>query len=311
MWLPNSENTARQLKAALIQWARVILPDPPPGPDATNSFPASLDSLLEGIVSYLPPERLKKARPAVHGHEDEEFTAYGGTPHVHVRVPARHRERYRATIRVRVSRPGWLTTSWLAGLVIAVVLLRGRLNLPVLFSTSRGAVGEAGTAATLLLALLAVFATMLVSPGGHPLASRLLLVTRSLILVDSAAVLYGVGSLLLHNSQQPPPATLWSALAWVSGIVAVLLTFSRLLPIGPRRKDLQARRILTRIKDASDNIVARVRARKISEPSPQLDQGALNIPAADGYHYGDDHPWSPGHQARLVNDLRNAGEFRD
>jgi hypothetical protein len=243
------------------------------------------------------------ARPAVGGKADEEFAVDGGTPHVHIRVPAHQRARYRATIRVRVSRPGWLTSSWLAGLVIAVVLIRGRLNLSVLFSTAPGAVGEAGTAATLLLAVLAVFATVLVGPGGHPLASKLLQAARFLILIDSAAVLYGVGSLLLYKRQQPPPATLWSALAWVSGTVAVLLTFSRLLPTGPRGKDREARLVPAWIKKASSNIVTLARKARAEKRGPQLDQGVVSIPAADGYHYGDDHPWHPDHQTDLISDL--------
>ena len=71
----------------------------------------------------------------------------------------------------------------------------------VLFSNA----SEASTAATLLLALLAVLATMLVSPGTHPLASRLLWGARILIAIDSVVVLWAVGSLLLHIFSQPSP----------------------------------------------------------------------------------------------------------
>jgi len=35
----------------------------------------------------------------------------------------------------------------------------------------------------------------------------------------------------------------------------------------------------------------------------QPDPGALSITPADGYQYGDDHPWSDDKQARLVAHL--------
>jgi hypothetical protein len=35
----------------------------------------------------------------------------------------------------------------------------------------------------------------------------------------------------------------------------------------------------------------------------QPDPGALSITPADGYQYGDDHPWSHDKQARLVDRL--------
>jgi hypothetical protein len=33
---------------------------------------------------------------------------------------------------------------------------------------------------------------------------------------------------------------------------------------------------------------------------PQPDPGALSIASADGYQYGDDHPWTPAKQTELV-----------
>jgi hypothetical protein len=35
----------------------------------------------------------------------------------------------------------------------------------------------------------------------------------------------------------------------------------------------------------------------------QPDPGALSITPADGYQYGDDHPWSDDKQGRLVDRL--------
>jgi hypothetical protein len=83
---------------------------------------------------------------------------------------------------------------------------------------------EAGTAATLLLALLGVFATMLVRPGEHPLAARLLLLARSLILIDAVVVLLGVGNLVLHRTGHAVPVALWTGLAIAACAVFVLFT---------------------------------------------------------------------------------------
>ena len=93
----------------------------------------------------------------------------------------------------------------------------------------------ADDAATLLLALLAVIATVLTRPGEHPLASRLLLLTRILIMADAVVVLIASGALVLHRANQPVNGTLWDVLVGITIAVAVLLTLSRLLPLGRYR----------------------------------------------------------------------------
>jgi hypothetical protein len=160
------------------------------------------------------------------------FSVFGYAPHVHIHPPGAALLRYRAAIFVRVSRPGWLTQAWLVSLVIAGVIGIGRFNLLSVYSGA--ATGEAGTAATLLLALLGVFATMLLHPGEHPLASRLLLMARLLIFTQVGAVLIGVGNLVLHNARHPVPVTLWTFLAIIAGTAAILFTASWLLPIALR-----------------------------------------------------------------------------
>jgi hypothetical protein len=142
---------------------------------------------------------------------------------------------------------------------------------------------------------------MLVGPGAHPLASRLLMAARFLILIDSGAVLIAVGNLLLDSSGQRPGGD-WTALTWVSGIVAILLTLSRLLPKAPRGKGLPSRLAWTWIK----NLPARIREARKAAERPRQDRGAVTIPAADGYHFGDDHSWSQANQARLVTELKRA-----
>ena len=156
----------------------------------------------------------------------------GLSPHVHIRVPATPPTRYRATILVRTSRQGWLTASWLVAMLIAVIMGFGKADLPVLFPPN-AASGEAGTAATLLLALVGVIATWLVRPGEHPLASRLLEAVRILMLADVAAVLVGTGDLVLHRMTKPLPEDLWLILFWVACVMAGFVTLARVFPVAP------------------------------------------------------------------------------
>lgn len=164
----------------------------------------------------------------------------GHMPHVHINPPNGSFVRYRAAIFVRVSRPGWLTASWGVTFVIGAVIIVGRLNLPVFYSQgttgNAATAAQAGTAAILLLTLLGVFATMLLRPGEHPLASRLLRMARFLILLDAAVVLVSVGYLILH--QHPIPLTVWTWTASVACAVFVLFTISWLVPVArpPRRE---------------------------------------------------------------------------
>ncbi len=171
--------------------------------------------------------------PWEEGKPAEPISARGGSPHVHVRVPAAIPYRSAARIFLRVSRPGWLTASWVVALVVGAVMFAGRLRLSVIFSTAPGTPpgSEAGTAATLLLALLGVVAAVLARPGEHPLASRLLFWTRLLILIDAGVVLSATGALVLHRPQAPVTGTLWNVLLGLSLLVAVLLSISRFLPM--------------------------------------------------------------------------------
>jgi hypothetical protein len=38
-------------------------------------------------------------------------------------------------------------------------------------------------------------------------------------------------------------------------------------------------------------------------PSSEVGLGVVNVPAADGYHFADDHPWGEEQQAALVKSL--------
>lgn len=90
---------------------------------------------------------------------------------------------------------------------------------------------------------------------------------------------------------------------------------SRLLPRGPHRKEAQtqraarqlSRRALTaaqRTLSLAVNATAWVRKAVARTPGSEPDGGGLHIPAADGYHYGDDNPWGPEDLTALVTELR-------
>jgi hypothetical protein len=196
-----------------------------PAPDTPIGWRRRLKSWLRSLIYWEPI-----ADVAVPGH----------TPRVHINPPDAAFVRYRAAIFVRVSRPGWLTASWGVTFVIGAAIVAGWRNLPVFFSngaTENTAIAaQAGTAAILLLTLLGVIATMLLRPGEHPLASRLLRTARLLVLVDAAVVLVSVGYLVLH--QHSIPLTVWTWLTRVVCVVFVLFTISWLVPAGrPRRRE--------------------------------------------------------------------------
>jgi hypothetical protein len=216
-------------------------------------------------------------------------TSAGKTPHVPIRVPAGPR-RYRATIYLRVSLSGWLTASWLVALVIFISIFVGRLQLAALFAPAP-APGQAGTAASLLLALLGVFASWLIRPGEHPLAARLLRLARGLIAIDVAVLLIAVGNLLLHPATHQPNAALWNWLTGFAAAVALLLSCSMLLPPWPWRK-------VTTYEAPHREAAYRSEA----EPTLQAAEG-LPLQAPDGFSYGDEHSWGPYEQQALVQEL--------
>lgn len=174
------------------------------------------------------------ARPCDPRDPAPEIRTPGFSPHVHLRIPRESTVRYRAAVQVRVSRNGWLLASLLVGGLIAVVLGVGWLKLAVIFQALPGsAPGEAGTAATLLLALLGVIASWLTRPGEHPLAARLLRLVRVLIMIDIAAVLVATGDLVVHRTTRNLPTPLWAGLALLSIVLAVMLVLSWLMPRRP------------------------------------------------------------------------------
>jgi hypothetical protein len=156
----------------------------------------------------------------------------GGTPHASVQLRSSDKIRYRATIFLRVSRRGWMTSSWLVAVVNCVFMLAGLYDLSALFSATTG---QAVEVVTLVPALAGVFTTMLVGSREHPFVTRLLLPVRLLMLADFVAVILAVGVLVLHSDKQPLPTPLWSCLAGVTAMIAFLLTLSWFLPATRKR----------------------------------------------------------------------------
>jgi len=46
----------------------------------------------------------------------------------------------------------------------------------------------------------------------------------------------------------------------------------------------------------------------MTAPATRRDRGAVTVPAADGYHFGDDHPWGTDEQNSLISMLNTARE---
>jgi hypothetical protein len=246
--------------------------------------PTGVDiSKMVAVPAVAPPPEPDAQKPVV-------IRTPGKTPHVAIRVPAGAR-RYRATIYLRVSLTGWLTASWSVSLIIFGLMAVSRVRLWTLFSKA-AAPGEAGTAATLLLALLGVFASYLLQPGEHPLAARLLRAARGLIMIDVAVVLVAVGSLLLHYGTHQPKR-MWDSLTVVSGVVAVLLTLSLLLPPWPWRK------VITRQAPHWESDATPADEKENWQP-PE----GVPLQAPDGFSYGDEYSWGSRDQERLVEELR-------
>jgi hypothetical protein len=49
----------------------------------------------------------------------------------------------------------------------------------------------------------------------------------------------------------------------------------------------------------------------MSAPVPRRSRGAVNVPAADGYHFGDDHPWGSEEQSSLIRMLKRVRQKFD
>jgi hypothetical protein len=148
----------------------------------------------------------------------------GGTPHISLELPA-DCGRYLITVFLKISRRGWLASAWLVSLVIAVLIGFFRVNLAAFTGQ------QSGNTALLLTTVIGVFVTTLVGSREHPLVSRLLSPLRLLIALDLGVVFVAGISILASIVRRPLPTQLWSVLAAIAGVIAVLLTISLIFPI--------------------------------------------------------------------------------
>jgi hypothetical protein len=177
------------------------------------------------------------AKRKAPGNSAITYSTPGEIPHVPIRVPT-DADRYEATIFARVIAPAWLTPSLLVAIAIFGALFYGWTLLTTLFNKSEAA--DAQTAAILLLTFLGLAAVLLIRPGEHPLAARMLRCPRALIFADVGIVLVCAGDLALHVSGHTP-TILWDVLLAASGLILILIFWSwfRLL-VGDRTKAVDA-----------------------------------------------------------------------
>jgi len=154
--------------------------------------------------------------------------APGGTPRVHLHIShAVSGSKGDALISLRASRRGWLAFAWFSASVIALVLLVGMFWIPTIL-TAPGHSG-ATAAAAFLLVLPGVFATVLVRPGEHAMASLLLLSVRGMLLI-AGLIAYVAAALPISGLPEDRIMLAWSALSVVAMALAIAITLSYRLP---------------------------------------------------------------------------------
>jgi hypothetical protein len=136
-------------------------------------------------------------------------------------------------VRFRVVRHGFLraaaSVGWLSTIVLTVFAAR-----------ADHVVGEAQTAAALLLLLPALIAGFLIAPGEHAMTRHLLRGPRFLTAVIGLLALIATGMMLTlpapHAHAAPEGLTeIWSVQAALAGVISVLLTISLFVPRAGKR----------------------------------------------------------------------------
>jgi hypothetical protein len=154
----------------------------------------------------------------------------------HIYVEGSHEHRAGIIwVRFRVARHGFLRAATAVGWLTAALLLAFALR-------AENVLGEAQTAAALLLLVPALIAGFLIAPGEHAMVRHLLRGPRILTALIGALALLATAALLTLPAAQPDPPVP-RALLWVWGIgaglaasISVLLTISLLRPPAGRRE---------------------------------------------------------------------------
>lgn len=127
-----------------------------------------------------------------------------------------------AVVTLRVGRRGFLTLSWLTALLITTLLW-------IFESTGAAALVHPEVSATVLLIVPALLTALVVRPGEHPVATRLLFGVRLLVAISG---LLAVGAAAAVSNATPSdwsPQHTWFIYAVVCSAVAGFLTLSWVL----------------------------------------------------------------------------------
>jgi hypothetical protein len=119
----------------------------------------------------------------------------------------------------QADRVGLIRVAPLLGAFIFAILVIGKARLDKIHEDA---------AATLLLAVPTLFAALIVRPGEHALARRLLIGTRTLVLITGLATFVAAASLTGGWSHQTQH-TIWNWAAWVTLVATVLLVIEMLV----------------------------------------------------------------------------------
>jgi hypothetical protein len=216
---------------------------------AQISAPERVEFTEAGMRNRRPAELVKRlaetapSLPEVAGDAPNDSKGYqqfsaGIAERKHVYVEGSHAHRAGFIwVRFRVVRHGFLRASvavaWLITLLLTLFALRGS-----------NVVGEAQTAAALLLLVPALIAGFLIAPGEHLMTRHLLRGPRLLTACTGLLALVAIAALLTFPAVEPtPPAPqgllwVWRGEALTAVLISVLLTLSSSYPKAGTREDI-------------------------------------------------------------------------
>jgi hypothetical protein len=191
-----------------------------------NHRPADLIKPVPSAAPQLPEA------PAEHPNDERGFQQFVGgiseRKHVYVEKAHEHRAGF-IWVRFRVVRHGFLraavAVAWLTTLPLVLFALRGQSVL-----------GEAQTAAALLLLVPALIAGFLIAPGEHAMTRHLLRGPRVLTACSGLLALIAIAALLTMPAAEPKAAvpgsllTVWWVEAGIAFVIAALLSVAQYWP---------------------------------------------------------------------------------
>jgi hypothetical protein len=216
---------------------------------AQVSAPERVEFTEAGMRNRRPAELVKRLTdtapnlPEVPGDAPNDRKGYqqfsaGITERKHIYVETSHAHRAGFIwVRFRVIRHGFLraavAVAWLTTLLLALFALRGS-----------NVVGEAQTAAALLLLVPALIAGFLIAPGEHAMTRHLLRGPRFLTACSGFLALIAIAALLTFPAVEPSPPVpqgllwLWRGEALGGFLISILLTLSSRYPKAGTREDV-------------------------------------------------------------------------